>query len=148
MRVPPHKRVYMREWYAKNRERVLKEKKERRDAAKEEFLQRERRNRARLNGYDNIYNPWANMIERCTNPKHHRYHRYGGRGIKVCKRWRRFKNFAADMAPRPKGKSLDRWPNPDGDYKPSNCRWATSKEQRNNYGKNAGKISAAQKCRI
>ena len=68
------------------------------------------------------------MAQRCTNPKAAGHHRYGGRGITVCKRWRDFKNFLADMGARPDNTSLDRINN-DGNYEPDNCRWATSKEQ-------------------
>lgn len=72
------------------------------------------------------------MRERCYNPKHIAYHRYGGRGITVCDRWRNsFEAFLADMGARPEGRTLDRVNN-NGNYEPSNCRWATPKEQRAN----------------
>lgn len=79
----------------------------------------------------NEYMSWAAMIQRCTNPNNHAYRRYGGRGIKICKRWRKFENFIADMGRRPTGKSLDRKDN-DGNYSPANCEWATPKQQANN----------------
>lgn len=79
-----------------------------------------------------IYSCWQLMIQRCENPNNPRYKYYGGRGIKVCERWHTFENFYADVGNRPKGKSLDRWPDNDGDYKPTNFRWATRKEQRAN----------------
>jgi hypothetical protein len=72
------------------------------------------------------------MRNRCRNPKNPEYDHYGGRGISVCERWDDFRNFLADMGERPAGTTLDRWPNPDGDYEPSNCRWATHREQRLN----------------
>lgn len=77
------------------------------------------------------YNTWGQMIQRCQNPKAQQYKNYGGRGIKVCERWRDFPNFFADMGYKPEGLSLDRINN-DGDYEPSNCRWANFKEQMNN----------------
>jgi hypothetical protein len=80
------------------------------------------------------YETWRSMIGRCHNPKSYDWKRYGGRGIMICPRWREFKNFFADMGVRPVGKTLDRVDN-DGDYCPSNCRWATYKEQRANQSK-------------
>lgn len=76
------------------------------------------------------YMSWQAMKVRCENPNASNYHLYGGRGIKVCKRWRSsFPNFLADMGSRPKGKTLDRYPDGDGNYEPGNCRWATPKQQ-------------------
>lgn len=80
------------------------------------------------------YRSWASMIKRCQNPNTYGYHRYGGRGITVCDQWLLFENFLADMGERPPGKTLDRYPDNDGNYEPGNCRWATLSEQATNRG--------------
>ncbi len=82
------------------------------------------------------YNVWQHILQRCNNTKNKSYKNYGGRGIKVCKRWRNsFENFYSDMGDKPKNKSIDRIDN-NGDYKPSNCKWSTAKEQCSNTRKN------------
>lgn len=82
-----------------------------------------------LSGH-HMYKAWYAMIDRCYNPNNINYHNYGGRGIKVCDRWRRsFKNFLEDVSDRPKkGYSIDRI-DTNGNYEPSNCRWATQQVQ-------------------
>lgn len=74
---------------------------------------------------------FRSMRERCNNPNHRAFARYGGRGIRVCERWDDFRSFMQDMGPRPDGTSLDRIDNDNG-YNPDNCRWATDLEQMSN----------------
>jgi hypothetical protein len=79
------------------------------------------------------FKAWCSMIERCYTPTHRNFRNYGARGINVCSSWLNdFSQFLADVGPRPSDKhSLDRIDN-DGDYTPSNVRWATAKVQANN----------------
>jgi hypothetical protein len=75
------------------------------------------------------YRSWSSMIKRCRYPSWRNFQYWGGRGVSVCVRWQKFENFLTDMGERPAGKSIDRYPNKDGNYEPGNCRWATPKEQ-------------------
>jgi len=102
--------------------------------------------------YTALYKAWIQMRHRCNNPADRGWHRYGGRGISVCERWQSFENFRADMGERPVGMSLDRLDN-DGNYEPSNCRWATPRQQIQNSSRfqpltHAGKTMSRREWEI
>jgi hypothetical protein len=80
-----------------------------------------------------LYKVWTGMIQRCHNPNSNGYELYGGRGISVCDRWKNsFAAFAEDVGERPPDASLDRFPNQDGNYEPTNIRWASPTQQQRN----------------
>lgn len=96
------------------------------------------------------YKIWQGMLGRCYNSNNANFYLYGERGIKVCERWHEFENFLADIGERPEGKTLDRI-NPDGDYSPHNCRWATMEENLANRRiskKHSSKYRYVQKSKL
>jgi len=93
------------------------------------------------------YSPWCAMRARCSNPKNNRWARYGGRGITVCARWDSFRAFLADMGPRPTpSHQIDRINN-NGNYEPSNCRWATQLENMRHTSRTVIDMSIARRIR-
>ena len=98
-------------------------------------------------GISSEYTSWKAMIERCTRKKCTNYSYYGGRGIRVCDRWRGrggFQNFLADLGLKPdRTYSIERVDN-EGNYEPHNCVWATKKEQANNRRKDKSVRQIAQ----
>lgn len=83
------------------------------------------------------YSSYFGMLLRCYTKTTNGYYAYGGRGVRVCQRWvDSFEHFLLDLGPRPDGHSLDRI-NPDGNYTPSNCRWASASIQATNKRRKA-----------
>jgi hypothetical protein len=78
-----------------------------------------------------IHRSWMSMRQRCNNKNDKAFANYGGRGIRICERWGYFENFAEDMGPMPAGYEIDRI-DVNGNYEPSNCRWASCKDQNRN----------------
>jgi hypothetical protein len=94
--------------------------------------------------YQRLSDVWYQMVQRCVNPEHPEYFRYGARGITVCPRWLSgWKVFAADMGPKAEGLSLDRIDS-NGDYEPANCRWANKTLQSLNQRMRADNKSGAK----
>lgn len=99
-------------------------------------LRRERNTTHGLSkAHKRAYRKWAEMLQRCTNPKRSNWEWYGGRGLAVCRRWRKFENFFADMGDPPARASLERLDNSQG-YSPDNCAWRTAKDQARNRRSN------------
>jgi len=94
-----------------------------------------------------LYQTWHNMIQRCENEKDPHFPRWGGRGIKVCAKWHNLDVFIewALSHGYQKNLTIDRYPDNDGNYEPSNCRWATAKEQSLNKYRRTDKCQSGPK---
>lgn len=115
----------------------------RRDGIAARRAERELRSRMRRSP---TFTSWREMLRRCTDPRNRDFKNYGGRGIRVCDRWlQSFENFLADMGPRPARMTIER-KNNDGNYEPSNCRWATRTEQNRNSRHNKLTLDLAREA--
>ena len=85
------------------------------------------------------HDSWRSMKSRCNNPQVINYSYYGGKGITYDPRWEQFEEFLKDMGERPKGMTLDRFPDPNGNYFKENCRWASKSSQTRNSKSFTGK---------
>ena len=122
------------------------------------FAEERHREKVVTHGLSNhrIYNVWRSMVNRCSNPKNIGFDNYGGRGITVCERWKKFENFIEDMGLPEEGLDIDRINNGKGYFK-ENCRWVTRKQNARNTrktvkvkweGKEIALISLAEKYNI
>jgi hypothetical protein len=118
--------------------RVRAEKEAARLAARRGHGYASRRDRERYG----TYSSWVQLRQRCENPKNPTYKYYGARGVKICDRWREFKNFLEDMGERPgPGWCLSRHGD-QGDYEPGNCAWKTrSQNSRESRMKALGRVT-------
>ncbi len=106
------------------------------ELAKTMGLSRLRHGHKRFGQMTRVYSIWGGMIKRCSNSGHRWYKNYGGRGIAVCARWRKFENFLKDMGEPPTDEhQIDRVDN-DGHYEPKNCRWVTRSQNGRNKRNN------------
>ncbi len=113
-----HRKEYSAQYYLANRREIKECVRRYRTAHREQINKRIR---------ESGYAAWANIIQRCFNPNRDTYRFYGGRGITVCDRWRKFENFLKDMGPRPEGTHIHRIDS-NGDYSPDNCVWLDKTE--------------------
>jgi hypothetical protein len=98
-------------------------------AAREQTAKRSlKHGHARRGHVSRVYRCWQHMLRRCSDPRDRDYRNYSGRGIVVCERWLVFANFLHDMGEPPPGMSNDRI-DPNGNYEPTNCQWATCAQQ-------------------
>jgi hypothetical protein len=82
--------------------------------------------------YSRTYQSWQAMLARVRYVERDSKKKHAARGITVCDRWQSFEHFLSDMGERPEGMTLDCYPDNDGNYEPSNCRWATPVDQARN----------------
>lgn len=140
MQTREEKNAYNREYYRKNKERILNTKAEYRETHKDERRESDRQYKQRTKGTakHKLRTRWYHMISRCENPYHKDYMNYGGRGITVCDEWHDFSKFMSWAMANGFDETLDSYVctidriDVNGNYEPSNCRWVDMKIQQNN----------------